>query len=67
MFWLFLFRFWGCGPYRKVGEVDFLIDVCSGIGGLAFIPRIPGIPGFPGSGVINYGSGPPFHTRRGSG
>ena len=31
------------------------------------IRGIPGIRGSAGSGVINYGSGPPFHARRGSG
>ena len=48
----------------------FAIDVCSEMVGQEFIPGIPGIrgiPGIPGSGVINYGSGPPFHAHRGSG
>ena len=51
-------------------KVDFSIDVCSGIGCLELIRGFRGsrgFPGFPGSGVINYGSGPPFHARRGSG
>ena len=40
---------------------------------MSFLALIPGSPGSPGSrgsslsGVISYGSGPPFHTRRGSG
>ena len=51
-------------------KVDFLIDVRSGIIGLEFIRGIPGIPGIRGIrgiGVINCSSGPPYHTRRGSG
>ena len=54
----------------RVSRVDFFIDVCSGIIGLELIPGIPGfrgIRGSAGSGVINYSSEPPFHTRRGSG
>ena len=34
---------------------------------LALIPGSSGSSGSSGSGVISYGSGPPFHTRRGSG